>query len=70
MSEKMDNRSKTFKILMSLPLINGFYYGFYRFVKGHYYSGFAWIIFGSVIGWIFDLYFILKERTLWMSKEK
>lgn len=69
-ASQMEEKSKTSKILCSLPIIGGFYYGFYRFVKGHYYTGISWIIVGSILGWALDLYYIVTDKTLLMSKEK
>lgn len=69
MSEKMDNNSNAMKIIGALPIIDGFYYGFYRFVKGHYYTGISWIIVGSVFGWILDLVWILNKKNLLMSQQ-
>lgn len=65
-SQKMDEHSYYVKIIGCLPIINGFYYGFYRFIKGHYYTGVSWLIFGSVIGWIIDLYSVLTKKPLVM----
>lgn len=65
---RMDQMSKTTKILLSLPIINGFYYGFYRFIKGHRFTGVTWIIVGSTIGWLIDLIYLATDKPLLMSK--
>lgn len=69
-SDKMNQMSKTTKIILSLPVINGFYYGFYRFIKGHRFSGVTWIIVGSTIGWLIDLIYITQDKPLLMSKDE
>ncbi len=68
-SEKMDNMPMWARALLALPIIDGFYYGFYRLVKGHYYTGVSWLIFGSFIGWIIDFVFVLREKTLILTQQ-
>lgn len=43
------------KIILALPVIDGFAWGIYRIAKGHVIAGILWIIFGAVIMWVADL---------------
>lgn len=62
------SKSEFLRFLLALPLVDGIFYGLYRIAKGHYFSGIVWVVFGAVIGWIFDLVSLFLRKPLVMSK--
>ncbi|MFA5765729.1 MAG: hypothetical protein WC929_06280 [Bacilli bacterium] len=48
------------KLFFALPVLDGIFYGIYRLGKGQIAAGIVWIIFGTVILWIVDIYTICK----------
>ena len=66
---KIESLPKWAKLLLSLPVINGFVFGFYRFIKGHYLTGILHIFVGGLLTWILDIIYIVLDKPLLLSKD-
>lgn len=49
------------KVILAFPALDGIFYGIYRIAKGKLIVGILWIIFGSVILWIIDIFHLITE---------
>ena len=49
------------RVILALPVLDGIFYGIYRIAKGNLIVGILWIIFGSVILWIIDIFHVITE---------
>lgn len=52
------------RVILALPGIDGIVYGLYRIAKGRLIAGLIWIILGTVITWILDLYSLFTEGKI------
>jgi hypothetical protein len=48
------------KLVFAFPILDGIFYGIYRIGKGQIVAGIIWIIFGTVILWIVDIFTICR----------
>ena len=68
-AERFESLPKWAKILLALPIVNGFAYSYYRFIKGHFFSAFFNIFLGATITWIVDIIFIILDKPLLFTKQ-
>ncbi len=47
------------KIIFTLPVLDGLFWGAYRIARGRLVAGFGWVILGGVLLWPFDLVAVL-----------
>ena len=63
----LDSLPLIVRIILSLPALNGIFYGIYRICKGNTPNlilGIIWIFTGTAITWILDLIFILMGKPV------
>ncbi|MDD3170973.1 MAG: hypothetical protein PHO86_01505 [Bacilli bacterium] len=48
------------KLFFALPILDGIFYGIYRLGKGQIIPGIIWIIFGTCILWVIDVFTICR----------
>ncbi len=65
---KFENLPKSVRVILALPIIDGFAYSYYRFIKGHYFSAILWFIFGGLFCWVIDLFTLLFANKVVCSK--
>lgn len=52
------------RVILAFPGLDGIVYGIYRIAKGHLIAGLIWIIVGTFITWVLDLYSLLTEKKV------
>lgn len=55
------------KIILALPILDGFVYGIYRICKGTLIGiilGIIWIFAGSVVTWVLDIVFLALGKNV------
>lgn len=62
-----DDLPLAIKIIFTLPVLDGFFWGTYRIARGRLVAGIFWVIFGGLLLWPFDLvavFFFGRVRLL------
>lgn len=60
----IDDLPYVLKVILAFPGIDGIVYGLYRIGKGQLIAGLIWIIVGTVLTWILDLYSLYKFKKI------